>query len=71
MTPYERRAKLRRQEGDRRLMGETIEAFHARETAKAPTLSEVYAKNHTNRERCPWTLDFVEVALSPHRQRAQ
>lgn len=67
-TTFDRRAQLRRQENERRLCGETLSAFHARETAKPPTLSEVYARNHTNRERCPWTVDLVEALQSPGRR---
>lgn len=60
-TAYDRRAKRRLLENERRLMGETLSAFHARETAMPPSLSEVYARNHTNRERCPRTVDFIEA----------
>lgn len=41
-------------------MGETLKAFHDRETARAPTLSEIYARNHQDRERCPKTIDLFE-----------
>lgn len=58
-TAYERRAIQRRIDNERRLMGETLATFHARETAKPPTLGEVYARNHVNRERCPWTVDLL------------
>lgn len=45
-------------------MGETLAAYHARETAKPPTLAEIYRDNHVNRERCPWTLDLVDDMLA-------
>ena len=57
---YERNAKARQVQNERRLMGETLEAFHRRETASAPTLSEIYAQNHMNREKCPKTIDLFK-----------
>ena len=39
-------------------MGESLNAFHARETAKPPTLAELYDANHKNRERCTMTADL-------------
>lgn len=55
MNAYERHAAARRLDNERRLMGETLAAFHAREHAKPPTLAEVFA-------RCPWTPDMLEQA---------
>ena len=55
---YERNATRRRLELERRLMGESLNAFHARETAKPPTLAELYDANHKNRERCTMTADL-------------
>lgn len=67
-SPYDRRAKAREADRQRALMGETLEAFHARENAKPPTLAEIYARNHVNRERCPWTIDLEELtARTPRR----
>lgn len=65
-TTYDRRAQRRIQDNERTLCGETLAAFHARETAKPPTLSEVYARNHTNRERCPWTVDLEALLEVRH-----
>lgn len=39
-------------------MGESIEAFHARETAKPPSLAQIYRTNQANRERCTMTPDM-------------
>lgn len=47
---YDRHAAARRLDNERRLMGESLAAFHARETAPPPTLSEVYARNHVRWE---------------------
>lgn len=55
---YEKRAKARSLQSERRLMGETLEAFHWREHARPPTLAEIFAENHRNRERCPATSDL-------------
>jgi hypothetical protein len=60
MNRYERNATARRLDNERRLMGESLKAFHARETAKPPTLSEIY-RTHP-RARCPWTEDFIDDA---------
>ena len=35
-----------------------VDQFHRRETAKPPTLREIYAENHKNRERCAMTVDL-------------
>lgn len=61
-SAYDRHAAARRLDNERRLMGETLAAFHARETAKPPTLAEIFARNKANRERCPWTPDMLEQA---------
>lgn len=58
---YEKRAKARAVQHERRLLGETLEAFHRREHAREPTLAEIFAENHRNRERCPYTLDLLLV----------
>lgn len=55
---YARNAARRNSDRERRLMGETLDAFHQRENAKPPTLSEVYRANHQNRERCTMTVDL-------------
>lgn len=55
---YERNLNRRRVERERDLMGETLEAFHRRENASPPTLREIYADNHKNRERCTMTGDL-------------
>lgn len=59
MTPgYEKRAKARALQNERRLMGETLEAFHRREHARPPTLAEIFENNRRNRERCALTVDL-------------
>lgn len=63
---YQRNAERRRTQNERRLMGETLEQFHARETAPPPTLAEIYRENHKNRERCVATIDLFE---KPKRRR--
>lgn len=63
---YERNARRRRIENERALMGESLEAFHARENAKPPTLREIYEANHRNRERCTMTVDMFS---RPRRRR--
>jgi hypothetical protein len=64
---YVRRTAARRLDNERRLMGESLAAFHARETAPPPTLAEIYAANHRSRERCAETLDLL--AWRPKRSR--
>lgn len=61
-TRYEKNARARRLDNERRLCGETLEAFHRRENAKPPTLAELYRT--FPRARCPWTRDFLEDELS-------
>lgn len=39
-------------------MGESLAAFHARETAPPPTLAEIYAKNRADKVRCSSTPDL-------------
>jgi hypothetical protein len=63
-TAYERRKSARQQANERRLLGETLAAFHAREIAKPPTIAEIYRQNHVNRERCPWTIDLEQLCLA-------
>lgn len=58
---YDRNARARRLQHERGLMGETLDAFHRRETAPPPTLREVYEANHKNRERCAVTVDLFET----------
>lgn len=58
---YARNARARRAERERRLMGETLDAFHRREHAEPPTLAEIYDANHKNRERCAVTVDLFEA----------
>lgn len=50
---YERRAAAREASRQTALMGETLAAFHRRETAKPPTLAEIYASHP--RVRCDRT----------------
>ena len=44
------------------LMGETLAAFRARETAKPPTLSEIFARNRADTTVCPATGDLFATA---------
>lgn len=55
---YEKRARARLLSNERRLLGETLEAFHRRENRPPPTLAEIFAENQRNRERCPVTSDL-------------
>ena len=57
---YARNAHRRRSDIERSLMGETLEAFHKRETAKPPTLREIYQANHKSAERCLMTDDLFD-----------
>lgn len=59
-TRYERRRIAREVDNQRRLMGETLAAYHAREVAAPPTLCEIYEANRRNRERCMMTLDLFK-----------
>ena len=68
--PYDRRRSQREAQRERALMGESLAAFHARETAPPPTLAEVFAKNHVNRERCPYTPDMLEQPRRRKRRKA-
>lgn len=70
-TAYARRKAARERQREVAVLGETLAAFHARETARPPTLSEVYARNHTNRERCPWTADLEVLCSSTRRSKAR
>jgi len=58
MNRYERHRTARRLDNERRLMGESLEAFHARENAKPPTLAEVY-RTHP-RVRCERTPNLFD-----------
>lgn len=65
---YEKRAKARSLQNERRLMGETLEAFHWREHARPPTLAEIFAENHRNRDRCPVTIDLFPQKIRQRRK---
>lgn len=58
---YERNRDRRETQRQRSLMGETLAEFHARETAKPPTLAQIFAANHKNRERCTMTADLFST----------
>lgn len=58
---YEIRLSRRNRERERMLCGESLDAFHKRENARPPSLSEIYAHNQVNRERCPWTWDIEDL----------
>lgn len=59
---YDTRRARREAQRQRALMGETIEAFKARETAKPPTLAEIFAKNRADKTVCPVTGDLFASA---------
>lgn len=58
----ERRRAAREAERERRLSGETLAQFHARETAKPPTLAEIYRTNRADKTVCPATGDLFVTA---------
>jgi hypothetical protein len=64
LTRYERNRQARQADNERRLCGESLEAFHARETAKPPTLPQVYAANKIGRVRCNRTLSLFHATHS-------
>lgn len=59
---YIRRRSRRDADRERGLMGETLAAFHGRETASPPTLAEIFAKNRADKTKCPWTGDMFARA---------
>lgn len=59
---YATRRARREAQRQRDLGGETLAAFHARETAKPPTLAEIYAKNRADKTVCPVTGDLFATA---------
>lgn len=61
---YNRRAAAREAGRQRDLCGETLAAYHARETAPPPTVAQIHAENHRNRERCPWTVDLLDTSAT-------
>ncbi len=64
-TNYQRNRERRRLDNERRLLGESLEAFHRRETAKPPTLPQIYCDNHKNRERCQATANLFSELNVP------
>lgn len=58
----DRRRAQREAERQRALCGETLKAFHDRETAKPPTTAEIFAKNRTDKTVCPVTGDLFATA---------
>lgn len=67
-TRYEIRRSRRQKERERAFFGESLAAYHARETAAPPSLSEIYARNRVNRERCPWSLDLEYLLYEPYQE---
>lgn len=65
---YDRRRKTREAQRQRALMGESLAAYHARETAKPPTLAEVYRENRADRARCDDTTDLFTGAAGARPQ---
>ena len=61
-APYDRRRARRDADRERGLMGESLAAFHRRETAKPPTTAEIFAKNRTDTTVCPVTGDLFATA---------
>ena len=68
-SSYERRKARREVERQRAFHGETLAQYHARETAKPPTLAEIFAKNRADKARCPWTPSLLD--WNPKRRRAR
>lgn len=62
---YDRRRAHRQAERERALGGESLAAFHARETAPPPTLAQIYAANRADKARCTATPDMF-VAKKRH-----
>lgn len=58
---YGTRRARRESERERRLLGETLDAFHRRENAPPPTLAEIYATNKRPRDRCRATGDLFDL----------
>lgn len=67
-SAYERRKARRQVERERYLLGETLAQYHARETAKPPTLAEIFAKNRADKVRCATTPDLF---AKPVRKKAR
>ena len=59
---YARRRARRDADRERALMGESLAAFKARETAKPPTLAEIYRTNRADKTVCPVTGDLFATA---------
>lgn len=59
---YERRRARRNADRERALMGESLDAFKARETAKPPTPAEIFAKNRADKTVCSVTGDLFATA---------
>lgn len=59
---YDTRRARREAQRQRALCGETMEAFKARETAKPPTLAEIYRANRADKTVCPVTGDLFAAA---------
>jgi hypothetical protein len=68
---YDIRRARRDRERERSFYGESLTEWKARAIAKPPTLSEIYARNHVNRERCPWSIDLEELLASNPRRRGK
>lgn len=64
---YDRRRANRQAQRERALGGETLAAFHARETAPPPTLAQIFAANRADNTRCEKTPDLF--AKKPRRRR--
>lgn len=59
---YDTRRARREAQRQRALCGETMEAFKARETAKPPTLAEIYRANRADKTVCLKTGDLFATA---------
>lgn len=66
---YDKRRAKREAERERAIGGETLAAYHARETAKPPTLPEIFAKNRADTTPCPWTPDLFARPVRKRRAR--
>jgi len=68
---YDARKARRDAQRERALGGESLAAFHARETAPPPTLAEIFAKNRADKARCVRTPDlFAKLVRKPKRAQA-
>ena len=68
---YDRRRASREADRERRLMGESLQAFHRRETGPPPTIAEIFAKNRADTTVCTKTPDLFGVAKPLRKQKGK